>query len=99
MTVEDLETNRNVRAVLARNWVNLQKLDYAATHGTIYMRGQVVLLREPPATREEERDRSGVSPKFLFHLEKDLLKVKGVQRVQWEITGWQRTGMSWVQHG
>ena len=38
MTVDDMDANRQIRAVFARNWVNLQKLDYSTTHGTVYVR-------------------------------------------------------------
>ena len=99
MTVEDLEVNRNVRSVLARNWVNLQKLDYACVHGTLYIRGRIWLLREPPPLGGEERDRHGVSASFLLYLEREILKVKGMRAVRWNIDGWQRTGMAWSSRG
>jgi hypothetical protein len=99
MTVDDMEANRQVRAVFARNWVNLQKLDYSATHGTVYVRGRLLLLHESSPEPGEERDRAGVGPKLLFYLEKEMLKVKGVRAVTWAIEGWQRSGESWIQRG
>jgi len=99
MTVEDMEANRQVRAVFARNWVNLQKLQYGCTHGTVYITGRLALLREPPARRDEERDRAGVSAKFLAHLEKEILKIPAVRAVRWNIEGWQRTGTAWIRRG
>ena len=99
MTVEDLEANRYIRAIFARNWVNLQKLNYGATHGTVYVAGHLALLREPPARSDEERDRAGVSASFLMHLEKEILKVSGVRAVRWDIDGWNRTGGAWVHRG
>jgi hypothetical protein len=97
MTVEDMEANRKVRAVFARNWVNLQRLDYSTTHGTVYVRGRMLLLHEPAAEPGEERDRNGVGPKLLYYLEKQILKVEGVHAVAWSIEGWQRTGESWMR--
>jgi hypothetical protein len=97
MTVDDMDANRQIRAVFARNWVNLQKLDYSTTHGTVYVRGRLLLLHEPPSEPGEERDRAGVGPKLLYHLEKEILKTKGVHAVTWTIEGWQRSGESWMQ--
>jgi len=99
MTVEDLDANRHVRTVLARNWVNTRRLNYACTHGTVYMRGKIVLLREPPPDPNEIRDRAGVGPKFLMYLEKELLKAPGIRAVQWQLDGWQRTSSAWIPHG
>jgi hypothetical protein len=99
MTVEDMEANREIRNVFARNWVNLQKLNYSTTHGTVYVRGRLLLLHEPASERGEERDRAGVGPKLLYHLEKEMLKAKGVHAVNWAIEGWQRSGDGWIQHG
>ncbi len=99
MTVEDLEVNREVRATFARNWVNLQRLEYAAVHGTIYVRGRMMLLREPEPDSTEDRDRAGVGPRLLFHLERELLKIKGVRGVTWALDGWQRTSMNWSYRG
>ncbi len=99
MTVEDLEVSRQVRAVFARNWINHQKVQYGATHGTVYINGRLSLLREPAPVRGEERDRQGVSVKVLVFLEKEILKVPGVRGVRWNIQGWQRTRMTWVRRG
>ena len=99
MTVEDLEANRQVRAVFARNWVNLQKIQYGATHGTLYITGRLALLREPPAVPGEERDRTGISAKFLMHLEKELLKIPGLRAIRWNIEGWQRISTAWISRG
>ena len=99
MTVQDMEVNRHVRAVFARNWVNLQKIDYGASHGTVYINGRLSLLHEPPPDSKEDRDRTGVGPRFLNHLHKELLKVPGVRAVRWNIEGWQRTGIAWVLKG
>jgi hypothetical protein len=99
MTVDDMEANRQVRHVFARSWVNLQKLDYSTTHGTVYVSGRLLLLHEPPPEPGEERDRAGVGPRLLYHLEKEMLKVKGVHAVTWAIEGWRRGGESWIRHG
>ena len=99
MTVEDLAANRAVRAVFARNWVNTQRLDYGATHGTVYVRGRLTLLRRPAPDSSEERDRSGVGPKFLLHLEKEIKKVDGVRNISWQLDSWQRAGSAWLRSG
>lgn len=99
MTVEDLAANRQVRHVFARNWVNTQKLNFGATHGIVYIRGRMTLLREPPSAPGEERDRSGVSAKFLMYIEKELMKISEVKGVRWQLDGWQRTSSAWLSHG
>lgn len=92
MTVEDIEVQREVRAVIARNWVNTQRINYGATHGTLYIQGRLMLLHEPPSKPNEERDRHGVSASFLVHLERELLKVPGLRAIRWNIDGWTRSG-------
>jgi len=99
MTVEDLDANRHVRTVLVRNWVNTQRLDYSATHGTLYVRGRMMLLREPPPEPGQQRDSAGVTAKFLMHLEKEILKAPGIRAVRWQLDGWQRTTSAWIAHG
>jgi len=99
MTVEDLAVNRQVRNVFARNWVNLQRLDYSSVHGTVYLRGRLTLLRAQPPDSSEDRDRAGVGPKFLSYREKEIRKVPGGRAVTWQIDGWQRTSIAWVSSG
>ncbi len=99
MTVEDMAINRQVRHVLARNWVNLQKLDFAATHGAVYMRGRLGLLRAQAEDGNRDKDRAGVGPKFMNHLEKQIKRIDGVRNVTWQVDGWQRTGSGWLHYG
>ena len=58
-----------------------------------------MLLREPPPYPEEERDRSGVTARFLAFVETEMLKIPGVRGVRWNIIGWQRTALAWVRRG
>jgi len=99
MTVEDLEIYRQVRTVLVRNWVNLQRLDFGCTGGTVYVRGRMRLLREPPSAGREETDSEGVTATFLLHLEREILRIPGVRLVTWDLNGWQRTGLGWQYQG
>ena len=99
MTTEDMDINRQVRSVFARNWVNLQKINYGATHGTIYITGRITLLRETRGDSSEEVDRAGVGPKLLSHLEKEMLKIEAVRAVRWDIQGWQRMTGAWLHSG
>jgi len=99
MTVEDLAVNRQVRTVFARNWVNLQRLDYSSVHGTVYVRGRMAVLHPLPPDPTDERDRTGIGPKFMLLLDKEIKKIPGVRGVNWQVDGWQRIGASWVQHG
>ena len=100
MTVEDMAVNRQVRNVMARNWINMQRLDFASTHGTVYMRGRMSFLKsQKVADGKEERDRAGVSPSILNHIDKEIRKIPGVRAVSWQIDGWQRTGIGWVHGG
>ena len=99
MTVEDIEMNREVRTVFARNWVNLQKLDYNCVHGTLYVRGRLTMLRPPPPRPGEDVDRAGVTASFLKHLEKQLPKVSGLRGMRWQLDGWMRTSSDWTRSG
>ena len=99
MTVEDLAVNRRIRNVFARNWVNLQRLDYGAVHGTVAIRGRLMLLRAQPSDKTDERDRSGVGAKFLIHLDREIKKIEGVRTITWQSDGWQRTSSGWTHRG
>ena len=99
MTVEDLEMNREVRTVFARNWVNLQKLDYNCVNGVLYARGRLTLLRPPPPRPGEDVDRAGVTASFLKLLEKQLHKLSGLRGIRWQLDGWMRTTSDWARSG
>jgi len=100
MTVEDMAVNRQVRRILAHNWINMQRVDFGSTHGTVYIRGRVTLLKQQRASDgSEERDRAGVGPSLLNHMDKSIRKIPGVRTVSWQIDGWQRTGMGWIHGG
>lgn len=99
MTVEDLELNRQVRTVFARNWINLQRLDYRCTHGAVYVRGRLAFIRQPPQKGKEEMDRAGVSGSFLLHIERQLKKIPAVRGIRWQLDGWTRTSSDWVHKG
>jgi len=99
MTAEDLEIYRQMRTVLVRNWVNLQRLDFGSTGGSVYVRGRMRLLREPHTARREETDHEGVTATFLLHLEQQIRRIPGVRAVSWNLDGWQRTGLGWTYEG
>jgi len=87
MTVEDMQINHEVRSLFAQNWVSIQDLDIAVTHGTIYVRGRMALLTASQLDAASERDRSGVGPRCLARLEEDLLKINNARAVTWELDG------------
>ena len=100
MTVDDIRLNKDVRHALAKKWIKTQALNFNVVSGTLYMRGRLETMREPLTSRgEKERDQFGVGPKFLFTLERELLKIPGVRAIRWDLGAWQKGSTGWMHKG
>ena len=100
MSVEDMRVSRDVRRVLAKRWIKLQRLNYNVVNGTLYMRGHLEVMREPATSRtEKETDQFGIGPKFMLSLERELMKVPGVRTLRWDLSSWNRGSSGWSHRG
>ena len=100
MTIEDIRINRDVRHVLAKRWVKLQRLNFNAVNGTLYMRGHLEVMREPATARtEKELDQFGIGPKFLLTLERELMKIGGIRALRWDLSSWNKGSSGWSHRG
>jgi len=100
VTTDDMRINREVRHLLTRKWIKLQRLSFNCVSGTLYIHGRIELMREPNTARTEKvTDQFGVGPKFLIQLERDLLKIGGLRAVRWDIMGWHKGSMGWSHRG
>lgn len=82
MSANDPEINQGVRQVLTRNWFDLTKTNFASRRGIVRMMGELKKLG---------RDKDGkLEPAHLEHLDRELSRLKGVERVHFDLTNWQR---------
>jgi hypothetical protein len=82
MSVNDPEINQGVRQVLTRNWIDLSKTNFASRRGIVRMMGELKKIG-----REQE---SQLEPAHLDQLDGELKRLKGVQRVHFDLANWKR---------
>jgi hypothetical protein len=82
MASSDPEINRNVRQVLTRNWYDLTKTNFASRRGIVRMMGELKKLGREGETRLE--------PTHLEALDGELRRVRGVQRIHFDLANWRR---------
>jgi len=82
MTASDPEINRGVRQVLTRHWYDLSKTNFASRRGIVRMIGEL---------RKVGRGQDGqVESAQLETLDTELRRLKGVQRVHFDLDNWRR---------
>ncbi len=77
MEVSDSRIKSLVRAVFARHWIDLQKVEYRSIRGTVHVRGELCRLSGRA---------SGVrDPSLLEAIEAELKRIPGVSRVYFDV--------------
>lgn len=80
--MSDFRANSRIRSVLARHWVDLQKLRFGAFRGTVRLSGELCHLGS---------GRFGSSEAVkLESLEQDMRRIPGVRHVYFDLVNWQR---------
>lgn len=82
LMANDPEINQGVRQVLTRNWFDLTRTNFASRRGIVRMMGELKKLG---------RDKDGkLEPAHLEQLDRELSRLKGVERVHFDLANWQR---------
>jgi hypothetical protein len=79
----DHEINRRIRAVLSRHWVDLASTNFASRKGIVRVTGDLKRVG-PQAGRSLEST-------TLTVLDSEMRRLKGVQRVHFDVANWRRT--------
>jgi len=82
MKSTDQEINRGVRSVLSRHWVDLTKTNFLTRQGVLRMMGELRRIGAEASTP--------MKPRILETLDKELKRVHGVRRVQYDLSNWRR---------
>jgi hypothetical protein len=82
MPVSDFQINSRARAVLARNWVDLQQVRFGSFRGTVRVSGQLSYLGE--------RFSAAPDPAKLENIERELRQIPGLERVYFDLTNWRK---------
>ena len=82
LMANDPEINQGVRQVLTRNWFDLTKTNFASRRGIVRMMGELKKLGR-------EKD-SKLEAAHLEQLDRELNRLKGVERVHFDLANWQR---------
>ena len=89
MSVQDLELNCHVRGILARHWIDSNRLSFRARRGHVQLAGEWLVIGEP---RDKQRT-AGV----LQVVESEIRRAQAVRTVTFELTNWIRDdGGGWV---
>jgi len=85
-----LQNYSGVRSVLARHLVDPRGVEVSASRGVVRLRGQIYRLGEGPY--------HPMSAETLLAIEGEILRIKGVTRVFFELDNWSRSSSGkWVQ--
>ncbi len=94
MSVKDYVLQQQVRGILVRNFVDTRRLEFNVIGETVYLRGTFVLLYEHPQYNPSN-DRT-ISGRVLMVVERELLRLAGVQGVEADFTNWVKVGGTWA---
>ena len=84
-----LQINSGVRSVLARHMVDPRGVEVGVSRSVVRLRGQIYHLGLGPY--------HPMSPETLQTMEGEILRIKGVTRVFFELDNWSRSSGKWVQ--
>jgi hypothetical protein len=88
MSEKDLKINASVRRILVEHNLDLSVLHASTTSGSVKIRGQ---LRKLSLRRMSDR----IALRTLGMLETSITRIKGVKRVSFSITNWERKKGKW----
>ncbi len=89
MSVQDLELNCQIRGVLARHWIDPNRLSFSARRGHVHLSGELLVIG---ADKDKEKT-IGV----LQAVEAEIRRVQAVRTVTFELTNWIRDdGGAWI---
>ena len=86
---QQLQIYSSVRSVLARHLVDPRGVEVGVSRGVVRLRGQIYHLGLGPY--------HPMSPEVLQTIEGEILRIKAVTRVFFEIDNWTRSSGKWVQ--
>ena len=91
MAISDFKVNSLVRSVLARHWIDLQRVRYATFRGTVRIRGNL--------SRLGAGDRPQLTPADLEIFEHEIRRIRGANRVCFELRNWRKDATGrWQQN-
>ena len=82
MAASDFRTNSAVRSVLARHWIDLQRIKFGCFRGTVRFGGTLAFLGARTASR--------IDSSKLETLEREVKRVQGVSRVYFDFKNWKK---------
>src|SRR5262249_16767505 len=80
MSVQDLELNCQVRAIVAKFWIDPNRLSLSARRGNVHISGE---LRFTGAEQDHEQ-----TVEMLQSLESDLRSLHDIRELEFELTNW-----------
>ncbi len=100
MQPQDFQITEQVRRILARNWVDMTKLDYGTTNRVVYLRGRLQTLQgAKPAQTAQGGQTSGQAHEdqlaFISRLETEIKRIPGTSGVVINVEGFAREGGKW----
>ena len=87
MSASDFIVNSQIRSVLARHWIDLQKIKFGCFKGTVRLSGELLPLGS--------RSAKDFETSMMEKLEMDLRRIRGVIRVYYDLINWCKTDGQW----
>jgi hypothetical protein len=86
MNREDIETNRDIRKVLVRHWIDLGQLSIRSNSGRVVIRG---------ALRRIEGFNEALTSAIVDRMFGEINRIPSVGRAAVDLTNWSNQGGSW----
>jgi hypothetical protein len=83
MSVSDFQINARVRSVLAKHWIDTQRVKFGSFKGTVRFSGQIHPLGDRSATH--------LDGSKLEIIESELKRIRGVLRVFFDLANWRKS--------
>ena len=82
MAASDFRTNTAVRSVLARHWIDVQRIKFGCFRGTVRFTGSLAFLGT--------RANGTLDAAKVELLEREIKRLQGVSRVYFDLKNWKR---------
>jgi hypothetical protein len=82
MSISDFQINSKVRSVLAKHWIDIQKLRFGSFRGTVRLSGELYLAGD--------RSASFLDAAKITLVENQVRRIRGVARVYFDLKNWRK---------
>ncbi len=96
MSAADFRINAAVRKIFIRHWLDLKLIDYKTINFVVHIKGKFRTKKQSGKSKGKAYD---MNPSVVSAIEREIIRVRGVKRVQMKLDGWVKSGGKWAGGG